>query len=413
MPTNTSATKRTLTGESSSVTPAKSAKRKKTASRAGSVQPEHRLADNGDVVFAVGGGRDVTHLLVSSVLLSTASKYFATLFSSRFLEGQHLSTDNPPTIEFPDDDAGIFEWLLSILHFRDINTFDTDKSSHTSAHSVDDLVVVLTMADKYGCTRAVRSQLAIAARDAASEYEWEREDHAPDYSQANLFRLLLDSITIAYVVEDMEAFWVAGRRLLLHTGLTESFTQASTRPSAHMLPSALWSMCQMTSYTWSRLTSYTAYLSEQRGNARAYAVARLREVTQVHGSIAVTVYESLARAVQRPDHEDNLERLLTICDTDGISLCRIVTHMTEDFQDRMYEYNEMEPTKSARGIAHECMAKCNHVLEHMRGPCLKCAKLGVFKSDSWKNNPACDHASFLNFGPKPCLSSACDEHADD
>lgn len=240
--------KRGLEDGPAPVSPANPAKVARTqnykASKTGSVQPKHRFADKGDVIFSVGGVRENVRFLVSSAILSVASKYYAALFSARFLEGQSLSVDSPPTIDFPEDDPDHFEFLLGILHFQDVVPFEADEHELITPMHEAYLVDVLILADKYDCTRPVRSHIAILAREAAAQHAWNRKHEPLDYDQTELFEALLDSLTIAYVVGDQEQFWRAGRCLLVHTGPLESLTQASSRSSAHLLPAAIWSMTQ-------------------------------------------------------------------------------------------------------------------------------------------------------------------------
>lgn len=87
-----------------------------------------------------------------------------------------------------------------------MNTLCIDETSNRSFHGVGVPIDVLKLADKYACTHAIRSQMALAARNAAAEHVWNRKDQALDYEQNDLFEALLDSLAISYVVEDEEAF---------------------------------------------------------------------------------------------------------------------------------------------------------------------------------------------------------------
>ena len=64
--------------------------------------PAVEIDPNGDVVLILNGKK----LLVSSKILSMASRVFAAMFSSQFREGLHNATPGIiPTIPLPEDDA--------------------------------------------------------------------------------------------------------------------------------------------------------------------------------------------------------------------------------------------------------------------------------------------------------------------
>ena len=181
-----------------------------------------------------------TRFLVSSVVLSLASKGFATMFSSRFLEGQQLSSEDPPIIEFPEDGLEAFELLLEILHSRNVNEFTNDDFDDRTVHE-DTVVSLLVLADKYDCVTAVRPQASLWTREVAARMEWTCRIGSFDEDQEAVFDKLLAGIIVGFVAQDVEVFWKASRGLILYTGAKESFTRAGYGTGAHLIPSALWS----------------------------------------------------------------------------------------------------------------------------------------------------------------------------
>ena len=59
-------------------------------------------------------------LLVSAKVLSVASRTFSAMLSPAYLEGQALSSDDPPTIEFAEDSGEPFHILCCLLHHKKI-----------------------------------------------------------------------------------------------------------------------------------------------------------------------------------------------------------------------------------------------------------------------------------------------------
>lgn len=138
-------------------------------------------------------------------------------------------------------------------------------------------------------------------------------------------------------------------------------------------------------------------------------MTRLRDI--VGKAKHLLVYGSLATEFGTEGQKIPPEKLLTICDTDGISIGVIVEHMLQDFRKSPRLYTDKIAAKSAEAVGNDSIMKNDHMLQHIGGPCLKCVKKGEYKADFWKTGGACDHARKCNFGMRQCLSPSCIEHA--
>lgn len=209
-------------------------KRKRTASAAAAptdndtasvieqTRPISKIDPDGDVLLCVG---EDTRLLVSSKVLSVASKPFKTMFSPRFMEGQALSTMNPPHVDFPDDDARAMEDLCRILHSW-ASCFPKSPS-----HALE----LLCTADKYAALSAVQ--------DSLSHYVLIVKDcwRAGDPTQSALARDLAALLIIAYTTKLNVIYQKITKRLLLETAPSFSFTALMSSRGAHLLPVEIWS----------------------------------------------------------------------------------------------------------------------------------------------------------------------------
>jgi hypothetical protein len=111
-----------------------------------------RLHPEADAILVVQGDTASElprkELLVSSEVLMAASDYFRALFRSGFKEGVETRREDCPTIVMAEDDPKAMHILLSILHYRDLEVYD-------SLHP-ETLATVAICSDKYDCTRALR-----------------------------------------------------------------------------------------------------------------------------------------------------------------------------------------------------------------------------------------------------------------
>lgn len=72
------------------------------------------------------------------------------MLSPAYLEGQALSSDDPPIIGFAEDKGEPFHILCSLLHHRKMEETPNE-------HDLVDLVI---LADKYGCVPTISSHLS-------------------------------------------------------------------------------------------------------------------------------------------------------------------------------------------------------------------------------------------------------------
>ncbi|MCJ1253187.1 hypothetical protein MMC24_000996 [Lignoscripta atroalba] len=110
----------------------------------------------GDVILVVVGTEtrenseaEQQQLLVSSSVLSFASKVMAAMFGPHFKEGQGLDSSNPPHILFPDDDPSAMTLICKLLHHQ---YYPDDEADLT--HSL--LVSLAIICNKYDCAAALQ-----------------------------------------------------------------------------------------------------------------------------------------------------------------------------------------------------------------------------------------------------------------
>lgn len=150
---------------------------------------------NGDVNLLVEGN---TLIRVNTNVLSVASKPFHAMFHGPFLEAQNLSSTNPPTIEFPEDDGQCMAALCLILHWKPL------PKECIRPHAFIRLAI---LADKYDCTRL----LNLVVMDHQTEFQ-----PTAKTSCDNLFMMLV----YAYFMGDDHMFRQASINLALLTPST-------------------------------------------------------------------------------------------------------------------------------------------------------------------------------------------------
>ncbi|KAF2491511.1 hypothetical protein BU16DRAFT_440318, partial [Lophium mytilinum] len=104
------------------------------------------LDEHGDVVFELGrnDGGTVTHLRVSSKILTLASPVFKAMFTHGFAESQDLSSTAPRLIPLPDDNTRAMVLLSRILHHK--------VARIPKKLSLGALVDLAILSDKYDCS---------------------------------------------------------------------------------------------------------------------------------------------------------------------------------------------------------------------------------------------------------------------
>lgn len=191
-----------------------------------------RYDANGDAILVI---QDKLRCLVSTKALSLASKVFAAMFSPPYLEGQSLSSEDPPIIEFPEDDPKPFGALMQILHFDDLDKEDVEGDIPQPTVSGQQIMNLLILADKYDCVAACRIAIKMMGRDEATVVEAGRKTMEPQ----ELYGKLVDMTIISYATRDRQLFWTTSKRLLFQTGPQQSFTAAASRHGAQLVPATV------------------------------------------------------------------------------------------------------------------------------------------------------------------------------
>ncbi|KAK5128554.1 hypothetical protein LTR85_003225 [Meristemomyces frigidus] len=170
----------------------------------------------GDVTLLVGPTPTPTRVTVSKALLCFASKYFATLFSNTFKEGDIATTGKE--VKLNDDEPKAFVTLCKILHMR-YDTPDKPLAAH-------DVLGVAIVADKYDCVHA----LALSVRSIFPE-------QAP---MGTTFQGAGELVCAAYLLDQpllFERFTQAIMR-----DYAESFLQIAFSEMGRRVPMATWRM---------------------------------------------------------------------------------------------------------------------------------------------------------------------------
>lgn len=123
------------------------------------------------------------------------------MFPPQFLEGHNHSSEDPPLLEFPEDDPMCFYYLCQILHHQQL-----EKTLVSS-----ECIRLLVLTDKYDCTGPIKAQLALSSRELAHVLKTQLSLRYERDTEAN-FATLLDMIGIAYVIEDLDLFEKATQR---------------------------------------------------------------------------------------------------------------------------------------------------------------------------------------------------------
>ena len=151
------------------------------------------LDPTGGVIFEVGN----QHVLLSAKALSSASLTFTAMFKRQNLEGQNLSSKNPPVIALPEDRYQSFELLLSMVQHQRIELSEAA-----------DLLDVCLLAERGRCIDAVKSQMLFFMYEMA-EQDYEYDDPRPLERYGHLF-------IAAYILRDHRMMKVQTRRMALY-----------------------------------------------------------------------------------------------------------------------------------------------------------------------------------------------------
>lgn len=193
---------------------------------------------DGDVLLAVGPSED-SHvlLLVSSKVLSLASPVFRAMFGPYFKEGQALREEKyvlsrpepipapltigcrnpakPLQLPLPDDDLSGVTILCNYLHHRHL--------SLPKSPSLDLVVGVARVADKYDCTAILRPVVAA----------WMR----PYLFKASAEPQLRDLLALACLFDDAWSFKTVTAQILLANG--KNFGYLRNGKLSHAIPESV------------------------------------------------------------------------------------------------------------------------------------------------------------------------------
>jgi hypothetical protein len=108
------------------------------------------IAGNGDICLVVGQ-QPALKLVVSSTVLSKASKVFAALFGPHFREGQRTEHDSQPReVDLHDDEAEPMSQMCHLLHGEQVKSF----LAVTSSTNILQFAITV---DKYDCVDALHA----------------------------------------------------------------------------------------------------------------------------------------------------------------------------------------------------------------------------------------------------------------
>ncbi|KAM3421011.1 hypothetical protein BST61_g1435 [Cercospora zeina] len=169
----------------------------------------HEVAPDGDVKLICGSeeNENLIHIIVSSVVLSLGSPVFKAMLGAHFKEGTTLATGAQLELPLPEDSPRAMLAICEVMHMKSVTR---------AAPSVDQLVKIVMLVDKYDC----RGALNYAMR------EWIRctEEIAPgDMDRLHLF-------VIAYLMELRQDFSKFGYHLVGKSSLSFRFDPPNDIP---------------------------------------------------------------------------------------------------------------------------------------------------------------------------------------
>jgi hypothetical protein len=190
------------------------------------------IAAEGDVILVL----QQTRLRVSSVILSSASPVFKTMFGPNFAEGHgRRSAEEPKEIPCPDDDDAATIRLCRLIHHqydhRDVSFCAVDATPESTTQHAEEFLALAILADKYGCTDMVRAIGGSMFADLRSS------------SLCSIFtaETLVTLAAASYAMADCYLFALFTRRLGLDYAM--SYSQLTKHHALAILPSEFLRKC--------------------------------------------------------------------------------------------------------------------------------------------------------------------------
>jgi hypothetical protein len=188
------------------------------------------IAAEGDVIFIL----QQTRLLVSSIILSSASPVFKAMFGPSFTEGQgQRSAGEPREVTLHDDDLKAMDRLCRILHHQS-QTKDTHLGSLGDVENcVDHLFNLTVVADKYDCIDSVEAVVKVLLSELAS--------NSLSLLVSLTVKPLLVLSAVAYKIDDWRYFALFTRRMVLD--VSRSYSGLAGHYALEELPSMFLCKC--------------------------------------------------------------------------------------------------------------------------------------------------------------------------
>ena len=182
----------------------------------------HKLDPNGDVIFEIAGQK----LLLCSKAMSLASPAFKAMFKPQYLEGQNLSSEQPPVIVILEDEYQPFDSMLTLLHHQTVNISDAA-----------DLLDLCLLADKWRCLEAIKAQVLYFMHVMADEGD-EYDDERPLERCVQLF-------VAAYIVRDRKMVDLQTMRMAVNATPGTSYPSMGLTKWSHVVPDLAWGKCSV------------------------------------------------------------------------------------------------------------------------------------------------------------------------
>lgn len=182
---------------------------------------------DGDVLLILGE----TRRRVSSVILSSASPVFKTMFGPNFAEGQgDRNAQNPKVVPLPEDKPLAMTRLCRILHHQRISP-NAPQGQESLAADAEELFELVILADKYGSTESMKMVGGYLL------WDWGSCSSPRDIPMTTLLYLA----AAAYGIEDRRHFALFTRRLMMdHVG---SYSALANHPALALLPAVFLCKC--------------------------------------------------------------------------------------------------------------------------------------------------------------------------
>lgn len=168
----------------------------------------------GDVTLVVGQEPNQARIKVLKALLAFVSKYFATLFSNTFREGEVAAAGKELFLK--DDDPRSFITLCKILHME-LDPTEKGMAPH-------ELLGLAVVADKYGCVKALGLSLKTIFP--------EKPTVPVTFQEAGQL------VCAAYLLNHAALFYNYTQHMM--AGYTEPFTSLAVSDTGLLLPMFTW-----------------------------------------------------------------------------------------------------------------------------------------------------------------------------